>query len=48
MVVPAATGRLFGDAAALTGGSDRLDVSELADGTLRADVDGSDVGFHTV
>ncbi|MFC4543223.1 TIM-barrel domain-containing protein [Halosolutus amylolyticus] len=46
-IVPADAGELVGDAATLTGGSDRIDDSALADGYLRAGVDGADVVFRT-
>jgi len=39
-VVPATTGNLLGDAATLTGGSDRASTATLRDGALEAAVDG--------
>ncbi|OYR43391.1 MULTISPECIES: glycoside hydrolase family 36 protein [unclassified Halorubrum] len=43
--VPADTGDLLGDAATLTGGSDRTTTATLRDGTLEAAVDGESVTF---
>ena len=44
-VVPATTGNLLGDAATLTGGSDRASTATLRDGALEAAVDGEAVTF---
>ncbi|WP_283403360.1 glycoside hydrolase family 36 protein [Halorubrum sp. DM2] len=44
-VVAAETGDLLGDAATLTGGSDRTAEATVRDGTLAATVDGEDVTF---